>query len=138
MSSEQNLVCTSLTVPRYMSPRDRAREVYAREWCARSFEEDLEAHFQRGIVISNPVCFLMGRVVRHDAPPEDIVDPWKNQWDRSPDCWHIYLAAGDLVEFFRHEPFTLDYFSFERRNVLRIWPRQTVEKMVRKLTYRYD
>lgn len=100
-----------------MTPYQRARAVYDSEPCARSFEEDLTAHLLAGFVISTPDVFAMFRPVRSTAPAKTILDPWISH--RDPDCWHIYLAAGDLAAL---APILGDRFelvSFERKNSLR-------------------
>lgn len=102
---------------------EQAAAVYGRESCARSFAEDLEAHLlnPQGLVVSCPRAFAMVRPVRRDWERGRIVDPWEYALTCSPDCWHIYLYAGeiDAVFDFPHEP--LPWVSFERGNVLRFY-----------------
>lgn len=106
------------------SPYELARKIYQQEPCARTFREDLEQHLRTGYVWSSPRTFIMGRPVRRSGDRADIVTPHVT-FD-NPDCWHIYLAAGELYEFFRLEPFELPWFSWERHNVLRFYRRERV------------
>lgn len=103
-----------------MTPYQQARAVYDREPCARSFEEDLVAHLLNGYVISTPEVFLMFRDVLRDADPEVITDPFMTfPVSDFSDCWHVYLAAGDMTQFHRFFPYPLEWVSFERKNRLR-------------------
>lgn len=103
-----------------MTPIEQAAAVYEREHCPRTLREDLELHLLNGYVFSTPTCFLMGRPVVREADPDDIVDPAITFEGRFHDCWHVYLAAGDMREAVRFMPYPLEYVSYERRNVLRI------------------
>jgi hypothetical protein len=110
-----------------MTPVQRAAAVYDREPCARSFKEDLEAHLIYGLVVSTPDLFLMARPVSHDAPRYEIVNPWCNVWDSGePDCWHLYLYAGDMLSAFQQATYELPYVSFERKNRLRVYRREVI------------
>jgi len=89
----------------------------------------MEAHLLHGIVISTPTAFIMARYVCRDWPASSIVDPWENDLTCAPrDCLHIYLAAGDLLEFFTfpHQP--VMWISFERRNILRFHSYQALKR----------
>jgi hypothetical protein len=109
-----------------MKPIELAAAVYQQEDCARSFREDLEAHLLNGFVYSTPDAFLMGRPVRRDANPEDIVNPWVNFTD--PDCWHCYLFSGSLHHTMSMPPFKLPWVSYERKNRLRFYRWSDIER----------
>lgn len=115
-----------------MSPAETAAAVYALEPCARTFREDLEAHLLHGIVISTPTAFIMARYVCRDWPSSVIVNPWLNpETDltcASRDCLHIYLAAGNLGEFFTFPHQYATWVSFERRNILRFHSYDTIKR----------
>lgn len=100
-----------------MTPYQQARAVYESEPCARTMAEDMVAHFERGYVVNTPEVFLMFRPVSRDGNPDEIVNPWR--FFPHPDCWHVYLAAGDASQFHRHFPYDLPWVSFERKNRLR-------------------
>lgn len=102
-----------------MSPYEIAREVYEREPCARSFGEDFYRHLYNAYVISTPDLFVMFRPVSSEATDEEIVDSGVLFDPDQADCWHVYLAAGDLSRLIEHVPFPLPYISFERKNNLR-------------------
>lgn len=112
-----------------LTPYQQAREVWNREHCVRSFEEDLHWHFLNGYVISRPDFFIMGRHVNSKAKPELIVNP---SWLFAPaecDCWHVYLFAGDIGPAFGIMPFPLPLVSMERRNDLRIYPLESIRRL---------
>ena len=110
-----------------MTPIEKAAEVYLREPCARTFQEDLKLHLLYGYVISTPRLFIMGRPVVKGAPASEIVDPSFTFPEALCNCWHIYLAAGNgIQEFFRVEPFELPWLSWERKNILRYHRRDAI------------
>ena len=103
-----------------MRPVQRAAEVYHREYCPRTFKDDLEAHLLYGVVVSNDDLFLMARPVSQGDTYERITNPWVTYAD--PDCWHLYLYSGHLRDAFACAPYPLPFVSFERKNKLRIYP----------------
>lgn len=111
-----------------ISPYDEAALVYQREPCARSFEEDLDLHLRFGYVFSTPHAFIMGRAVSRAGDPSDIVNP-AFQFD-APDTWWIYLAAGDLREFFLREPYPLPWVGWEIRNKPRFYSMDRVKERI--------
>lgn len=112
-----------------MTPVWMAAAVYEAEPCARSFREDLEAHLQNGYVFSTPTAFVMGRPVDSGADPAQIVDPWHGFDLPQCDAWLVYLAAGNIADVIRQEPFQLTFFMWERKNVLRRFHAKTVKRL---------
>jgi hypothetical protein len=98
---------------------ERAAHVYHTEPCARSFTEDVEAHLLHGFVVSRPDLFIMFRPVVRSADPRLIVDPQHRFNSAECDCWHVFLAAGNLAIAWRFEPWPLPWLSWEVKNVLR-------------------
>ncbi len=103
-----------------MTPVELAAAVYQLEECARSFQEDLEAHLLNGYVFATPDFFVMGRVVRSSASPREIVNPWVKF--EQADAWLIYLMAGDVEKALQMLPYDLPRIGWERSNALRFWP----------------
>lgn len=117
----------SMTTPGLgTSPVAAALQVYREEPCARTFHEDLWLHLCYGYVLSTPTTFVMCRPVCSSAPLDQVVDP--RRVFEAPDCWHIYLLAGDFDEALTHLPYELKYVSWERDNKLRRYP---LQKLVR-------
>ncbi len=110
-----------------MTPYEQAARVYLREPCARSFREDLENHLFLGWVFSTPALFLMGRRIMHDWPHRMAAD--SSIADDEGDCWHVWLAAGDMSEAVRAIPFDLPWLSFERENRLVTMPLDKFRRM---------
>jgi hypothetical protein len=112
-----------------MSPFETARQVYAQEPCARTFDEDLTLHLQHGFVFSTPRYFIMGRPVIRAADAQHIVDPRHIFTAEDCDTWHIYLLAGDPTPAWDIMPWPLAWFSFERRNELRFYPVDRIKRL---------
>lgn len=110
-----------------MSPLEMAMEVYRNEPCARTFQDDLEAHFIHGMVYSNEQTFIMARYVCRWWDQSIICDPWQNP-PGERDCLHIYLAAGNMANCFAFPHQICSFVSFERNNVLRHYPYQPLKR----------
>ena len=116
-----------------LTPYERARQVYETERCARTFEEDLVLHFLNGVVYSTPTAFLMGRGVDRNDTYMRITNP-AIAYDR-PNAWLIYLAAGNVAEFLKFEPYPLEWYMWERDNSLRCYPRRRVRQLCEKSVF---
>lgn len=104
-----------------MKPVEHAARIYESEPCARTFKEDLEAHLIHGVVFSRPDLFIMARPVSRSWAKHEIVNPWFNELTKTPNCWHVYLAAGDISKVWSIMPYRLEFASWERGNKLRFW-----------------
>ena len=107
-----------------MTPFDRARGVYERERCKRSFEEDLIAHFRNpaAYVLSTPTVFAMGRPVSRQGSYEEITDPWHVfSWPLVIDAFWIHLLAGSIKDAWPYLPQGYAWLGFERDNEPRFW-----------------
>jgi hypothetical protein len=103
-----------------MTPFALARETHSRFPDVPPFEEVLIAHLHAGVVHSSATAFLLARPVDSSFHESDLFDdPFVTFPD--PDCWHVYLAAGDMTEFFRVIPHPLPLVSFVRKNNLHLW-----------------
>jgi hypothetical protein len=112
-----------------MSPVERAAEVYKREWCARTFREDLEIHLIYGFVFSRPDYFVMGRPVISTAPEEEIVNPLVHFPSTDCDAWHIALFSGNIARSFHVMPWRLPRITMQRQNELRIYELSAIERL---------
>ncbi len=111
------------------TPYELAKEVYGKEYCPRTFEEDLQLHFTLGFVCSRPDFFIMGRPVDSTAPVPRIVNPRFHFPPPVTDCWHVYLAAGDLSKAWVFLPYYLPLMSFERKNQIKIYSLDRVQRL---------
>jgi hypothetical protein len=109
-----------------ISPYDLVQDIYRNEPCARTFARDLELHLKFGYIYSSPDAFVMGRAVNRNGDPSDIVNP-EFQFDLV-DAWLVYLAVGDIREFFLREPYPLPWVGWERNNVLRFYDMETIRR----------
>lgn len=121
-----------------MSPLEQAASVYDREPCARSFREDVEAHFVNGHVISTPDVFILAREVSRGATPEQIVNPWIAFPPHLADCWHVYLFAGDLRRVFDYCPSAKKWVAFERGNILRFHRFESIRRWITCPTFPFQ
>lgn len=89
-----------------------------------SFTVDVSLHLLYGYVIATPEAFIMGRAIQRNADINLIRDPSVSFDD--PDCWWVWLAVGvaSLEVFFRHEPYPLPYFGWDRRGKARFYERE--------------
>jgi hypothetical protein len=114
-----------------MTPFQLAQQVYEHEPCRRPFWEDFYLHLQRGIVLATPDVFMMARSVSRFTLfhySALAYDPAHTEPDG--DCWHIWLLAGDPRGVFDMFP-RKDWLAWERGNVLRVWPYDTVRRLYR-------
>lgn len=103
-----------------MTPYERAVAAHEADPHNDPFADVLAAHLVGGAVISTPDVFFLARPVDTRCN-RDLFDFAWIQFD-DPDCWHCYLAAGDLTKLGRHMPYPLPFISFVRRNKLHIRP----------------
>ena len=100
-----------------MSPVEKAAQNYQQIETDRSFREDLEAHLLHGMVLSTPTCFIMCRWVSSQWEPWRMADPLYNP-DGVKDCIYVYLASGDMKEFFTLPHNSAKWVAFSRRGRL--------------------
>jgi hypothetical protein len=109
-----------------MTPAEQAAAVYKKEPCARTFAEDLEAHLLNGHVHSTPEYFIMGRKVRSGADYADIINPYVKH--DNPDCWLVWLYAGNMKKAFEAADVQLPMVAFEKRNRLKFYSWDVIRK----------
>jgi hypothetical protein len=110
-----------------MTPAEQAAK-----WCDNhneNFREVLAAYLSFGYVWSSPRSFILARPV------------WREWWDdgekladhslTAPDgnCWFIWLAAGDMAEFFKICPQPKDFVCFSRGDVARCWEFERLRRL---------
>ena len=102
-------------------PVTAARRVYAKEVCARSFEDDLYLHLNnpRAIVYKDSRSLVLARPIDSLDRYDEITDPSYNA--QAPDAWWVYLLVGDFRRLFDLVPHDLPLFGWERNNVPRFY-----------------
>jgi hypothetical protein len=89
------------------------------------WDDLISAHLVHGVLVSTPDVFLAMRPIDCWSSFDAFNDPWSESdapaWmgTKSPNCWHVYLAAGDLGGLFDFCPYELPLVSFVRKNTLR-------------------
>ncbi|QIF01956.1 hypothetical protein [Roseimicrobium sp. ORNL1] len=86
---------------------------------SRTFEEDLAAFIHTGRVYITPTCVLFAKAV---PSHREYHEPWDTWEPHECDAWLVWLAAGDLAEFFQYVPYELPWLVWARRDRLRKWP----------------
>lgn len=104
-----------------MTPLEQAQRLYVTQPCGRTFEQDVATFLRIGVVFSTGTAFLMAKPVPSPMVSTSFIyaDP-EAVADRSIcDTWLIWIAAGDMGEFFRFAPFRLDWLAWARKGVIR-------------------
>jgi hypothetical protein len=118
-----------------LAPVQMAREWYRAHLRARSFEVDLGMFLLRGHVVSAPEGFMMGHVVNH----ERVAEEWEKIGDcvSGGNCWYVWVLAGGggLRWFMDRMPFYLPWVAFHRRGKLKLFPTETLAKLVMRQNY---
>ena len=113
-----------------MKPVEKAARVYQQEPCGRTFSKDLEAQLLHGIVCNTPESFVMARYVMRGWDYDQVCDSYYNPTNyKNHDCLHVFLAAGDLKDFFTFPHKSVKWVSFERGNKLRYYPYDQLKEL---------
>lgn len=99
------------------SPIERAIErhdAFGSDW---TFGDIIAAHAPHGVVIIRPDIVLLARPVLVEWSDERTSDPMMVAAE-SPDCWHIWIVAGDWRRCTEFAPFRLPWVSMHRRGRL--------------------
>jgi len=86
------------------------------------WNEVVSFHLHHGTVIARPDCLLLVRpVISADPDTHEILTPLQSP--QLADCWHVWLAVGNLAESLRMAALDpLPFVSWFRRGKLRIHP----------------
>lgn len=109
------------------TPALKAKE--AAEAAGRDMVADLKAFLCTGYVFSTPTAFIMAKPVGKFFE-EQIQDPWAMFNPDEYDTWLIWLAAGDMAEFFRFCPYPLSWLAWARHDRLRFWRFESIQRKV--------
>jgi len=126
---------TDYSVHGTLNPSVEAFRVYMREYCPRGPHEDLELFLILHYVRSDHRYFIMAKPVNKDligtAESWKIVDPLYRFNEDECNAWHVYLTAGEGKYLFDDLPKDLahlKYVTYERKNILRCFPLETLKK----------
>lgn len=111
-----------------MNVQQAIAALYASHFAAgHTFEADLAAHLRSGYVWASPAAFVMARLVRSDWTWAE----WGNLELSDPDgdCWCVWIAAGDLAEFFRVCPRETKFACYSRRGFPRLWEFRELQRL---------
>lgn len=113
-----------------MTPFVRAALCHEGLGSAWSFAQVVEAHAQCGYVVVTPELCLLFRAVRSDWSEGELCDPLL--FSPEPDCWHVWLVAGDYRQALRWTPYPLPWVSCHRRGKLRVMGLEEAELLINK------
>lgn len=92
----------------------------AEDWAIRLREKPLrwyeEEHKLKGFVFCTPDFYIMGRPVKRDAPPEQILDVTHQFFPPACDCWYVFLMCGDVRKAWSILPYELPWLCWQRDN----------------------
>lgn len=97
----------------------------------RLFLEDVALHLRYGYVWASPTAVILARPVSSQWLTTDLGDLSKTAARDEADTWFVYLAAGNLTEFFEVMPYPLKFVCFWRRCSPRFYE---LEQLRRKCT----
>jgi hypothetical protein len=116
-----------------MTPCEKARKVHDADPDNYPFWWVVMTHFRVGVVISTDEVFMLARPVDLSAHHRDFDDPSITY--SNPNCWHVYLAAGNLARMSDLLPNDLPFVSYVRKNSLRHKRRKKIDCKVTNLHY---
>jgi hypothetical protein len=105
----------SLTIRNPFTRAALCHEALGSAW---RFAQIVEAHAQSGHVVITPEICLLFRGVRREWSGAELCDPLL--YSPEPDCWHVWLLAGDFRQSLRWMPYPLPWVSFHRRGSLKV------------------
>jgi hypothetical protein len=102
------------------TPYDQAREWQNHIGSSWHLAHVIAAHGDcGGQVHITPELFVLARPVRREWPDERICDP--QEVATEPDCWHVWLLAGDIAAALRLLPYPLPFMSWHRGDRFRVY-----------------
>ena len=97
-----------------MSPYARIEAEYLKHPKEEPFVNYVEWHARNGFVFARPDFFAMGRPVKRNAPPKEILDPKMLFESQDCDCWYIHAAAGNMARMWQIVPWELPWICWTR------------------------
>ena len=121
-----------------MTPYQEAQAVYLREESTTTFFAELANHLENPTawVLKTPTMFCLARPVASDGLVGEILNSRvvypRERWD----AWFLAVYAGDVTEILRQVPFRLPLYGWEKRNRLRFWAAEDIDRIF--LRQRHD
>ena len=101
-----------------MTPRHSARLAWEAD-CTESFDRAEMYCLLHGVVVSTPVCYVMGMFLPLDTPDDYLTDLTRQhrRMTLTNDLCHVWCAAGNIRELISllHNHPTITHLSFQKR-----------------------
>lgn len=95
-------------------PIHLAERAHAAQHGPRSFQEDVQLHLSRGVVVATCRVFVLARPVFTAWPSKFLVDPTRTADEGDGRAWWLYLLGGDWAQAALHMPYYLPIIGWER------------------------
>ena len=121
-----------------LTPYQEAQAVYLREESTTSFFAELANHLENPTawVLKSPTMFCLARPVWSGGLEEEIINSRIVYPEASWDAWFLAVYAGDVAEVLRQVPFRLPLYGWQKRNRLRFWTAEDIDRLF--LRQRHD
>ena len=121
-----------------LTPYQEAQAVYLREESTTSFFAELANHLENPTawVLKSPPMFCLARPVWSGGLEEEIINSRIVYPRESWDAWFLAVYAGDVAEVLRQVPFRLPLYGWQKRNRLRFWTAEDIDRLF--LRQRHD
>jgi hypothetical protein len=117
-----------------LTPYEQAALRHLRDSPEVPFRVVIEGHlFNGGHLLAGPDFFLLGRPVMSTWSEDQILEFNASAPRESADCWHVWLAAGDVPGMLGAIPYSLPFVSFHRHGRLKVMRLNDVIGKVRRL-----
>ena len=109
-----------------MTPWQEAKQWHLKHNPEHPFEAVLAEHLTNGVVYSGPDVFVMAKPVLWE-------DGFMYYGDVDPNCWHVFLAAGNFKRLLGLAPRRLSFVAWQRRGQsrYRVWTWDKFNKRIK-------
>ena len=121
-----------------LTPYQEAQAIYLREESTTTFLAELALHLENPTawVLKTPTMFCFARPVASSGLESEILNARIVYPRESWDAWFLAVYAGDVGEVLRQVPFRLPHYGWQKRNRLRFWAAEDIDRLF--LRQRHD
>ena len=102
----------------------KAKKAYLKQTSEIEFYKDLSAHSSLGQIYYSDEYFLIGKKIKKGSKIADVMNPFFEF--PNPDCWMVYLYAGNIRIPFELADEKFPWVCFERRGKLKYYKYETI------------
>lgn len=113
------------------TPYHEAQAIYLLEESTTTFLAELALHLENptGYVFKTPTMFCLARPVASRGNEDEILNARIIYPRESWDAWFLAVYAGDVTEILRQVPFRLPLYGWQKRNRLRFWKAEDIDRL---------